>query len=104
MSLKFLYNKFFLPNSKILTGIIKLESEYILHSVLEIKDKDSKKIKIIDWTRNLVIEKELYLKIFEFHILEEIEINYLDASIRGIGMPYSNNSNCPLYNLVYSFP
>lgn len=63
----------FFTNSKILTGIIKLESAYILHSVLEIKDKDSKKVKIIDWTRNLVIEKELYLKIFEFHIIGEIE-------------------------------
>ncbi len=63
----------FLANSKILTGIIKLESKCILHSVLEIKELDSRKIKIIDWTRNLIIEKELYLKIFEFHILEEIE-------------------------------
>lgn len=60
-------------NSKILTGIIKLEKEYVLHSVLEVIDPYSKQVKIIDWTRNLILEKEAYLKLFEFHIIGEIE-------------------------------
>ncbi len=59
-------------NSIVHTGLIILGENQYLHTVLEFKDKYGKDI-IVDWTRNLWIDKEEYIKLFKFNILESIK-------------------------------
>ena len=53
---------------KVLTGYMNINGGKYLHSVIETKDG-----KIIDWTRNLAMTKEEYVKLTEFNIIESIE-------------------------------
>lgn len=61
-----------LKDSIIQTGTIIVGNRKVLHSVVEIKNRTGNDI-IIDWTRNLVIDKEKYIKLFNFNILSSIK-------------------------------
>lgn len=61
-----------IKDSIIQTGTIIVGNKKVLHSVVEIKNKAGDDI-IIDWTRNLEIEKEKYIKLFNFNILSSIK-------------------------------
>lgn len=54
------------------TGTIIIGSNKILHSVVEIKTKKGKEF-ILDWTKNIVMDKDEYIKLFSFNILESIK-------------------------------
>lgn len=57
-----------MQDGKVLTGYINLCGGRYLHSVIEINDGE-----IIDWTRNLVMPKDEYIKLTGFTILESIK-------------------------------
>ena len=59
-------------NSIVHTGIISLGKNHHLHSVIEFQNKYGDDI-ILDWTRNLWIDKETYIKLFKFNILSSIQ-------------------------------
>lgn len=59
------------PNSRIVTGYITMNNEKHLHHIVEYDDKD--KTYVFDYTRNLYIEKEQYIKITKF-----VEVNSSD--------------------------
>ena len=57
-----------IQDGKVLTGYINIYGGRYLHSVIEINDGE-----IIDWTRNLVMPKDEYIKLTGFRILESIK-------------------------------
>lgn len=59
-------------DTTILTGIISFLGERCIHSVVEMCDKKGNP-KILDWTRNFVIDKDEYTKLFKFEILQETD-------------------------------
>lgn len=61
-----------IENSAVLTGTITVGNCKVLHSVVEIINKQNKPV-ILDWTRNLVIDKESYIKLFKFDILTSVD-------------------------------
>lgn len=60
-----------IDGSKIVTGYIMLGNQKFLHSIIEL-EKDGEKL-IIDWTRNLMITKEQYIKLTKFVELSSFE-------------------------------
>lgn len=59
-----------LKNANILTGYVSVEDEDILHSVVEY-EKDGK-TKIIDYTKNLIMDAEDYIGLTNFRIFQRI--------------------------------
>lgn len=55
-------------NNNVLTGYTNVSGGRYLHSVIETKNG-----KIIDWTRNLVMPKDEYIKLTGFRVLESIK-------------------------------
>ena len=60
-----------IEDAKIITGIITTTGKY-LHTVIEVPRKE--KIYIFDWTRNIYLKKEDYIKLFDF-----VELSSFDA-------------------------
>lgn len=56
-----------IENSKIVTGYITIDNEKVLHSIIEYCKNDE--IIIFDWTRNLQIPKDQYIKLTKFQEL-----------------------------------
>ena len=66
-----------LPKSCILTGYVKRYNGKFLHSIVEIEKEDGKYI--IDYTKNIIMPKEQYVKLTEFEELESIsDLEYLE--------------------------
>ena len=66
-----------LPKAYILTGYIKRYDGKFLHSIVEIEKKDGKYI--IDYTKNIIMPKEQYVKLTGFEELESIsDFEYLE--------------------------
>lgn len=61
-----------IKNSIVLTGYIVIGKYKILHSVVEV-NKDGK-IEILDWTKNIIMNKEDYINLFDFKVLTQIKI------------------------------
>ena len=60
-----------IKKSKVSTGYITLGKDKILHSVVEYSRKG--KTIILDWTKNLYMEKEDYVKLFNYEELSSFE-------------------------------
>jgi len=61
----------YFENSKILTGYITLLDSKIMHSVLEFKMLGE--VVIMDWTLNLIMEKQQYLKLTNFKVINIVQ-------------------------------
>ncbi len=59
------------PNFRIITGYIYLEKQRMLHSVLEYDDNEE--TIILDWTKNLRMLKEDYIRLTNLRVIETIE-------------------------------
>lgn len=70
-----------LKNSRIITGTIQQYNRKILHSVVEISDKNQEK-NILDYTLNLKIPKESYIKLTNFQELNIVESNELENDFK----------------------
>lgn len=66
-----------LKNSRIITGTIQQYNRKILHSVVEISDENNQK-NILDYTLNLKISKESYIKLTNFQELNIVESTELE--------------------------
>jgi len=60
-----------IQNSQIVTGVVTTDTGKYLHTVIEVKKGD--KIYILDWTRNLILKKEDYIKLFDFFELSSFD-------------------------------
>lgn len=67
-------------NSYVLTGYYTTTLNKILHSVVEIV-KDGKSY-ILDWTQNIKMPKEDYIKIYKFQVLEKINSSDLEEDFK----------------------
>lgn len=69
----------YLDNTSIITGLENLSGDLILHSVICKKEDDGKEY-IMDYSKNLFMERSLYLKLHDFKILQELnnKTYYLD--------------------------
>ncbi len=67
-------------NSKILTGIIHFGKRKSLHSVLLTNEGN-----IIDWTRNLVTDKDTFYKIYNFILISEVDTLNLENDMKVLG-------------------
>lgn len=76
------------PNFRVITGYVYLENQRILHSVVEYDDNEE--TIILDWTKNLRMLKDDYLKLTNFRVIETIEgyeiANDITAPVNKIGM------------------
>ena len=63
-----------------MTGYYTTNLNKILHSVVEIV-KDGKNY-ILDWTQNIWMPKDDYIKIYKFQILEKINSNDLEQDFK----------------------
>ena len=78
-----------LPKSCILTGYVKRYNGKFLHSIVEIEKEDGKYI--IDYTKNIIMPKEQYVKLTEFEELESIsDLEYLEYIQRLENIPGLN--------------
>ena len=59
------------PNFRIITGYIYLEKQRMLHSVIEYDDNEG--TIILDWTKNLRMLKEDYIRLTNLRVIETIE-------------------------------
>lgn len=59
------------PNFRIITGYIYLEKQRMLHSVIEYDDNEE--TIILDWTKNLRMLKEDYIRLTNLRVMETIE-------------------------------
>lgn len=79
-----------LPEAYIVTGYIKENKGKFLHSIVEIEKKNEKYV--IDYTKNIIMPKEQYVKLTSFEELERIsDMEYLQhvqkiANIPGIDL------------------
>ena len=76
-----------LPGAYIVTGYIKENKGKYLHSIVEIEKKNEKYI--IDYTKNIIMPKEQYVKLTSFEELERIsDMEYLqyDQKIRNLSI------------------
>lgn len=64
-------------NSKILTGIIHFGNHKALHSVLLTSDGN-----IIDWTGNMITDKDTFYKMYDFILINEVDPLNLDDDIK----------------------
>lgn len=60
-----------IENSVILTGTITIMNHKYLHSVVETINNKNEPI-ILDWTRNLEIDKDSYINLFNFDVISTI--------------------------------
>lgn len=67
-------------NSKILTGIIHFGKRKSLHSVLLTNDGN-----IIDWTRNMITDKDTFYKIYNFILISEVDTSHLEDDMKILG-------------------
>lgn len=76
------------PNFRIITGYVYLEKQRMLHSVIEYDDNEG--TIILDWTRNLRMLKEDYIRLTNLRVIETIEgydvKNDITGSITQLGM------------------
>ena len=79
-----------LESSKLLTGYITIGKKRVLHSVVEYP-KNGEKL-ILDWTRNIIITKEQYLKLTEFQEINSIKREDLSNDIKLINGNLDNLS------------
>ena len=77
-------------NSIVQTGIITIGKVQYLHSVIQFKDENGNDI-IIDYTRDLWIDKSEYIKLFNFEILSSIKSDdiFEDAKLLKELSPFS---------------
>lgn len=59
------------PNFRIITGYVYLEKQRMLHSVIEYDDNEG--TIILDWTKNLRMLKEDYIRLTNLRVIETIE-------------------------------
>lgn len=59
------------PNFRIITGYVYLEKQRMLHSVIEYDDNEE--TIILDWTKNLRMLKEDYIRLTNLRVIETIE-------------------------------
>lgn len=59
------------PNFRIITGYVYLEKQRMLHSVIEYDDNEE--TIILDWTKNLRMLKEDYIRLTNLRFIETIE-------------------------------
>lgn len=59
------------PNFRIITGYVYLEKQRMLHSVIEYDDNEE--TIILDWTKNLRMLKEGYIRLTNLRVIETIE-------------------------------
>ena len=59
------------PNFRIITGYVYLEKQRMLHSVIEYEDNEE--TIILDWTKNLRMLKEDYIRLTNLRVIETIE-------------------------------
>ena len=59
------------PNFRIITGYVYLEKQRMLHSVIEYDDNEE--TIILDWTKNLRMLKEDYIRLTNLRVVETIE-------------------------------
>ena len=59
------------PNFRIITGYVYLEKQKMLHSVIEYDDNEE--TIILDWTKNLRMLKEDYIRLTNLRVIETIE-------------------------------
>ena len=69
--------------SNILTGYYTFENETALHSVVEIIDENGNP-KILDWTRNLIIDEDIYVKLFKFNTITKIDSSLVFDEIESL--------------------
>lgn len=69
----------FFKNSNLVTGKINYSNFNILHSVIETNIDGT--LYILDWTKNLVIEKTLYYYLTNFEEIEKINCNEITKSM-----------------------
>lgn len=79
----------YLNSSKILTGIEDIGGKCVQHSVIEIENEDNKKY-ILDYTKNLYMEKDDYIDLYNFKVLQIInnEEYYNDQKILTKYVPF----------------
>jgi len=65
----------YFENSKILTGYVTLLDSKIMHSVLEFNMLGE--VVVMDWTLNLIMEKQQYLKLTNFDVINVVESNMI---------------------------
>lgn len=59
------------PNFRIITGYVYLEKQRMLHSIIEYDDNEE--TIILDWTKNLRMLKEDYIRLTNLRVIETIE-------------------------------
>lgn len=59
------------PNFRVITGYVYLENQRMLHSVIEYDDNEE--TIILDWTKNLRMLKEDYIRLTNLRVIETIE-------------------------------
>lgn len=59
------------PNFRLITGYVYLEKQRMLHSVIEYDDNEE--TIILDWTKNLRMLKEDYIRLTNLRVIETIE-------------------------------
>lgn len=78
------------PNFRIITGYVYLEKQRMLHSVIEYDDNEE--TIILDWTKNLRMLKEDYIRLTNLRVIETIEgydvKNDITGSIIQMGMDF----------------
>ena len=78
---------FGIPESNIVTGYEVIKDAKVLHSVLEYKFK--KKFYIIDYTKNIIMPKEQYIKLTKFKEIERIsDLEYIEDLGRIYNFPH----------------
>lgn len=74
------------PEAYILTGYIKENKGKYLHSIVEIEKKNEKYV--IDYTKNIIMPKEQYVKLTSFEELERIsDMEYLQHVQKIVNIP-----------------
>ena len=63
----------FIQNSKILFGKAKVGNHEYLHAVINYFDEKRKMDVIVDWTLNLYMKKEDYIKTLNFNVINEVD-------------------------------
>ena len=78
------------PNFRIITGYVYLEKQRMLHSVIEYDDNEE--TIILDWTKNLRMLKEDYIRLTNLRVIETIE-----------GYDVKNDITGPIIQMVMDF-
>ncbi len=68
--LKSIENAPYIKNSNVLLGLTKIGDYTRMHAVVEFSIKN--KLFVFDWTQNIVMPKDQYIKLFDFNIYNSI--------------------------------